>query len=345
MRAPVAIIGVGGVLPGASDVPGFWTNLLACRSAVRAPAGELCFDPTQYVGEITIGGRVPPPYFGRAQLAAGWVTDQWTFDWRRYRIPPADAAAVNRMQWVTLEAGSQALGGVQRLPRDRTAIVIGASGLGFQKDVGLRVRRADMLDALRATAGWQRLDEATRARVLTAAARGFDARVKECSSDDTVGVLGSVAAARIAMHHDLYGPHYAVDADHGSALAALEVAIAGLDDGEWDCALAGGVSELLTPVELAAYAAAGLLSPSGRARPFADDADGLVLGEGAALFALKRLDDALRDGDTVYALVRGIGRAARTPTLTAAPAMPDAAVIAEAMTRAWTAAASAGGLR
>jgi acyl transferase domain-containing protein/molybdopterin converting factor small subunit len=340
MRSLVAVVGVGAVLPDARTADDLWGNLVAGRSALRLPRGEIGFDTRC---NISSNHKV-----GAHTFRGGWIADSWQFDWRRYRIPPADAAIGNRMQFATLEAGSQALDAVKNIPRQRTAIIVGASGLGFQKDGGLRVRSGDLADALRAGAAFGRLDGAARERVASEAMRAFTARLKECSSDDTVGSLASVAAARIAMHHDLYGPHYAVDADHASALAALEIAVAGLVEGEWDCALAGGISELLTPTELAAYAELGALSPSGRLRPFAGDADGTLLGEGAALFALKRLDDAVRDGDRVLAVVRAIGSATATMTATATATAtatratrvlaPDAEVIARAIEGAWRAA-------
>ena len=330
MRSIAAVVGVGAVLPDARTADDFWENLVAGRSALRLPRGEIGFD-TQC--NIFYNSDVAQPTF-----KGGWIADSWQFDWRRYRVPPADAASGNRMQFATLEAGTQALAGVKSLPRARTAIIVGASGLGFQKDGGLRVRSADLLDQLRAAPGWSRLDAAARERLLAEVARAFTARLKECSSDDTVGSLASVAAARIAMHHDLYGPHYAVDADHASALAALEIAIDGLREGEWDCALAGGVSELLTPTELAAYGAFGALSPSGRLRPFAGDADGTLLGEGVAFVALKRLEDARRDGDRVLAVVSAIGRAAPAAASSSPRLAPDAAVIAAAVGDAWRAA-------
>src|SRR6185369_4357902 len=100
-------------------------------------------------------------------------------------------------------------------------------------------------------------------------------------------------------------------------------------DGEWDCVVTGGVSDLLTPLEWLAYDAMGLLSPTGSILSFDARANGTLLGEGAAMFVLKRLADAERDGDTIYAVLSGAS-VASAPSGT----MPAAMVRHSALSRA-----------
>jgi acyl transferase domain-containing protein len=237
----------------------------------------------------------------------GFVTDEWRFDWKRFRIPPADLAAVNPLSFATLAAGVEALADV-RIPRETTAVVLGSSGLGYQRDSALRIHLAEMSEAIAGSAAFASCGERGE-RARHAAIRALEARIEACSSDNVVGSLASVAAARIAMHLDLYGPHYSVDADHASGLAALEIAVRGLMQHEWDCVLTGGVSELVGPLEHAAYAARGWISQGGAPRPFDPQADGTVLGEGAVVIALKRVQDAVRDGDRILAMVRACATA------------------------------------
>ena len=115
----------------------------------------------------------------------------------------------------------------------------------------------------------------------------------------------SLASGRIAYRLGLKGPAYTVDSACSSSLLAIHLACRSLQDGESDLALAGGVSITLDPRKMSSGSAQGMLSPTGRCRAFDAAADGFVLGEAAVMFLFKRLDDAVRDGDRVLALVRG----------------------------------------
>src|SRR5690606_2440734 len=193
---------------------------------------------------------------------AGFVTD-FRFDWRRFRVPPADAAAVNPMQWMVLEAGAQALEGPSAIPRDTTGIILGSTGLGWQPDSGLRIRLEEMLDAVRESEAFGALPPHLQQEALERTARQLRARFKEVSEDNVVGASASVAAGRLNMHFDLRGPHYSVDAGFASSLAAVDLAVRALRDGELDLAVTGGVSERLGPLELIAFSKLGGLSAEG----------------------------------------------------------------------------------
>ncbi|GAA2433704.1 non-ribosomal peptide synthetase/type I polyketide synthase [Streptomyces glaucus] len=119
------------------------------------------------------------------------------------------------------------------------------------------------------------------------------------------GNLPNLLAARIAQHFDLDGPALAVDTACSSALVALHLARRSLTAGECDIALVGGVNLHLTPTAHRMLHAAQALSPTGRSRAFAADADGFVPGEGGAVLVLRREEDARRAGDDLLAVVRG----------------------------------------
>lgn len=152
------------------------------------------------------------------------------------------------------------------------------------------------------------------------------------------GFMGNsfaVASGRIAHALGLHGPALTVDTACSSGLVAVHMACRSLDDGESDLALAGGATVLLEPRKLAAGSAQGMLSATGRCRAFDADADGFVSSEGCAVVLLKRLPDALRDGDRILAVVRGTaanqdGRTASlaTPSVTAQTAVYRAALAA-----------------
>src|SRR5262249_52399385 len=116
----------------------------------------------------------------------GFVSD-FVFDWRKFKVPPADAKTVNPLQWMILQARAQALEAAGALPRDRTAIILGSTGLGWQKDSGLRIRLDDMLDAVRATPEFGELPPGTREAALKTTSERLKARLLEVSEDNVVG--------------------------------------------------------------------------------------------------------------------------------------------------------------
>jgi acyl transferase domain-containing protein/acyl carrier protein len=122
------------------------------------------------------------------------------------------------------------------------------------------------------------------------------------------GYMGNsfaMGSGRIAYAMGLHGPAMTVDTACSSGLAAIHLACRSLHDGESDIALAGGASVMFEPRKAASGSAIGMLSPTGRCRAFDVAADGFVAGEGCVVVLLKRLPDALADGDRILAVVRG----------------------------------------
>jgi polyketide synthase 5 len=119
------------------------------------------------------------------------------------------------------------------------------------------------------------------------------------------GTSFSLASGRIAYALGVHGPAVTVDTACSSGLSAIHMACRSLHDGESDLAVAGGVSVLLEPRKVAGGSAAGMLSPTGRCHAFDESADGFVSSEGCVVMTLKRLEDAVADGDRVLAVIRG----------------------------------------
>ncbi|MDE0710104.1 MAG: SDR family NAD(P)-dependent oxidoreductase, partial [bacterium] len=124
-------------------------------------------------------------------------------------------------------------------------------------------------------------------------------------ADSYLGTTGSVAVGRIAFALGLEGPAMPVDMACASSLAAVHQAVVGLQRGEVDMALAGGVNVVLSPPISRFMMDVGMLSPTGRCSPFDASADGYVRGEGCGMVVLKRLSDAEADGDRIWAVIRG----------------------------------------
>jgi acyl transferase domain-containing protein len=119
------------------------------------------------------------------------------------------------------------------------------------------------------------------------------------------GSLLNMIAAAVSQAFDLGGPSFAVDAACSSALVALHEAVVHLRARQCNMAIAGGVYLNLTPDNYVGFARVGAMSASGECRPFDERADGFVMGEGAGAVVLKRLEDARRDGDRIWAIIRG----------------------------------------
>jgi acyl transferase domain-containing protein/NAD(P)-dependent dehydrogenase (short-subunit alcohol dehydrogenase family)/SAM-dependent methyltransferase/acyl carrier protein len=136
---------------------------------------------------------------------------------------------------------------------------------------------------------------------------------------ELTGSAPSILAARIAYHLNLRGPAVAVDTACSSSITALHFACRALQLGEIDMAVAGGVTLYLTQKRYHLMKQAGMLSPSGTCRPFDDAADGTVPGEAAAVVVLKRLEDAVRDRDSIYGTIvsSGINQDGKTNGITA----------------------------
>lgn len=118
------------------------------------------------------------------------------------------------------------------------------------------------------------------------------------------GLAPSLGPNRISYFFNLQGPSEAVETACSSALVAVHRAVESIISGNCNAAIAGGINLLLLPDTFIGFAKAGMLAPDGRSKPFSDAADGYGRGEGAGLIYLKRLEDAERDGDKIYAVIR-----------------------------------------
>ncbi|MBR3899406.1 MAG: acyltransferase domain-containing protein, partial [Elusimicrobiaceae bacterium] len=126
-------------------------------------------------------------------------------------------------------------------------------------------------------------------------------------TEDTMpGELPNVIAGRLANVFDVHGTNFTVDAACATSLAAVDQAVNGLREGNFDMAIVGGVDQMMSPSAYIKFCKIGALSEKGSC-PFDAKADGFVMAEGAGTIILKRLSDAVKDGDKVYAVIRAIG--------------------------------------
>ena len=303
----VAVVGVGSVLPDAPDVAAFWRNLTEGRYSISdVPADrwdpDLYFDPDPHAPDKTYS-RI-----------GGWVRDfQWLpLEWR-LPVPPKVSDAMDRTQKWSIAAARQALldyGYPERpLDNDRTAVILGNAMAGdLHYLTALRAYQPEYAEVLKAAPSFAALPADVRQALLDDLLTGSRERFPVITEDSMPGELGNIIAGRVANLFNFHGPNFIADAACASALAAIDAAVEGLEAGDYDAVITGGIDANMGAPSFIKFSAIGALSATGT-RPYHDGADGFVMGEGAAVFLLKRLADAERDGDHIYAVLRGIGGA------------------------------------
>ncbi len=300
---PIAVVGMACRYPGAGNVRQLWENILARRRQFRRfPAGRLSledyFDPDPKAADRT--------YCPRAAVIDGFV-----FDWAARRIPQSTYAATDIAHWLALETALEALedAGLEKpdVPGPRTGVIVGNSLTGEQTRAHtMRLRWPYVRRALEAAARSRRMDS-SGIRELVAAMEGFFKSAFPAVSEDTLaGGLSNTIAGRICNYLDLSGGGYTVDGACASSLLAVATAARELSDGSLDLALAGGVDVSLDPFEMVGFAKAGALTGTDM-NVYDAAGNGFIPGEGCGFVVLKRLADARRDGDYVYAVLHGWG--------------------------------------
>jgi phthiocerol/phenolphthiocerol synthesis type-I polyketide synthase D len=299
---PVAVVGIGCRFPGGVIGPEAYWTFLA--NGVDA-IGEI--PPDRWNADEFYD----PDTFAPGRMSSKWggfLPDVTGFDADFFGISPREAEAMDPQQRVMLEVAWEALEHAGFVPDQlvgvRAAVMMGVYYTEYQ---GISAANPDSIDAYSAT-----------------------------------GNAHAVAVGRIAYLLGLRGPAIAVDSACSSSLVTIHLACQSLRLRESDLALAGGVSLILRPETQIAMSKWGMLSPRGRCHSFDAGADGFVRGEGAGVVVLKRLTDAIRDGDRVLAVVRGsaINQDGRSNGLTAPNTLAQRDVITRALRSADVAGAS-----
>lgn len=242
------------------------------------------------------------------QDQGGFFADIAGFDPVAFGLDDATSLAMDPHQRLLLEVADQAIADAG-LSRDRLA----GSRTGVW--LGLGAQNGDYVHWLMQVA--DNLPPAVAAHIID-------------------GGFHSLMPGRLSYHYDLRGPSLVVDAACASGLVAVAQACDALRRGDCDLGLAAAVNLVLSPLVGQAVTRAGLWSKRGRCRPFDADADGFVRGEGAGLLVLKRLSDALRDGDAIRAVIRGtsVGQDGHSNGLTAPNGPAQEAIIRSALDQA-----------
>ena len=288
---------MGCLFPRAHDLKAYWRLLRASEDGVT-DVPETHWSLDDYFD--------PDP--GRADLTycrRGAFLSPTDFDPTEFGIPPTALEATDTAQLLGLVVAKAALadagyGPERDFDRSRTSVLLGVTGTQeLVIPLGARLGHPLWRRAMR-EAGVS--DSVAESVIGTMA----DAHVP-WQENSFPGLLGNVVAGRIANRLNLKGTNCVVDAACASSLSAVHLALLELGTGRTDMVVSGGVDALNDIFMFMCFSKTKALSPTGDARPFAKDADGTVIGEGVGMVVLKRVEDAERDGDRIYAVIRGIG--------------------------------------
>ncbi|MDR3632679.1 MAG: beta-ketoacyl synthase N-terminal-like domain-containing protein, partial [Isosphaeraceae bacterium] len=294
---PVAIIGMGCLFPKADGLGRYWANIRDRVDAI-SDVPETHWRAEDY---FDADPKAPDHTYARR----GGFLSPVDFPALDFGIAPNNLEATDTTQLLGLLVARQALedagyGAGRPFDRDRVSVILGVTGtLELVIPLGARLGHPIWRRALK-TAG---VPDDTAETVVQQIADSYVG----WQENSFPGLLGNVAAGRIANRLDLGGTNCVIDAACASSLGALNLALLELAAGRSDMVLTGGLDTFNDIFMYMCFSKTPALSPSGDARPFDGSADGTILGEGLGVVVLKRLEDARRDGDRVYAVIKSVG--------------------------------------
>ncbi|HEX3147858.1 MAG TPA: SDR family NAD(P)-dependent oxidoreductase [Gemmataceae bacterium] len=294
---PLAIVGIGCLFPKADGPGAFWANIKQGVDCV-GPVPSTHWSPDDYLD-------ADPKAPDMTYAARGAFLDAVDFNPLEFGISPVDLEATDTSQLLGLVAARQALNDAgytadRQFDKNRVSVILGVTGtLELVIPLGARLGHPRWRKAL-AAAG---VDKATADKVVQDIADSY----VPWQENSFPGLLGNVVAGRIANKLDLGGTNCVVDAACASSLSAIHLAGLELAAGRCDVAVTGGVDTFNDIFMYMCFSKTPALSKTGDAKPFDADGDGTILGEGLGIVVLKRLADAERDGDRIYAVLKAIG--------------------------------------
>ncbi|MCX4903171.1 type I polyketide synthase [Streptomyces sp. NBC_00878] len=295
-QVPIAIVGIAALAPGASDAEGFWRTVLTGQDLITDVPDDHWLIDDYYDPD--------PSAPDRTYARRGAFLPAIDFDPAAYGIPPNALPATDTTQLLSLAVAERVLADAglddpAAFDGERTGVILGTAALELLHTMSNRMQRPVWLKSLRESGVPEDRAQAVCDRIA--------AHYVPWQEATFPGVLSNVVAGRIASRFDLHGTNFTADAACGSSLAAVTAAVNELAVGTADLMVTGGVDTLNDILMYMCFSKTPALSQKGDCRPFSDAADGTMLGEALVMFVLKRLADAERDGDRIYAVLRGIG--------------------------------------
>ncbi len=302
----IAIVGMGCTLPDADNPEQLWENILGKKYSISEMDEdrfdrELYYNPDRSAEDSSY------------TILAGQAK-QFSFDAEKFGYTPEKAKRLSRSQQLVLQTAQQAVESGGLLAEDgtlacddpkRTAVII-ATCLGNELGNSLQLKYwyPEMLSMLEKTPAFAALTDDEKETVKQTLLEGMEG--DNPGYDPVHGMLLNIEASRVAKHLGAKGTNFIVDAACASSFTAIEAGMGELLSGDHDQVVVGGVNTHLAPESFIGFAKMGTLSAKG-SYPFDQRADGFILGEGSAVFVLKRMKDALRDGNKIFGVINAVG--------------------------------------
>jgi 8-amino-7-oxononanoate synthase len=290
---PIAIVGMSCLFPGSSRLDTFWRSMQEGRAHFR----EVPLDRWNHRAFYSADRRSTATTYARK---IAYLDDIRSFGPEQYDMPSRRAYPMDPQQRLFLDQTRLALDDAgyrgRQLP-PATGVYVGASAAEYRDVVAGGIRARQIFGG----------EWGISPSLAPGAAAGAVRNIAPIQKYSMVGVLSNMIACNVSAAFDLRGPASVIDAACSSALLAVHEAVLHLRAGVCDAAIVGGAYTICTPDLLVGFGRIGALSESDVCRPFDQQADGFVLGEGVGVVVLKRLEDAVRDQDHVWAVVAGVG--------------------------------------
>ncbi len=299
----IAVIGVGCYYPGAANVSELWENILARRVQFRRMLDQR-LPLSDYYDE-------DPKSTDKTYLTKAAFLENFQFDWGRLRIPKKTVESTDIVHWLALDIALKTFEDagykLSEIPLQNTGVIVGNTLTGEQtRSQSLRLRWPYVQKVLNATLGHLGKSIEERSQIASEMEKIYKSAFYPVTEDSLAGGLANTIAGRICNYLNLKGGGYIVDGACSSSLLAVATAADALKMGNMDLALAGGVDISLDPFELVGFSRAGALAKD-QMRVYDQKANGFLPGEGCGFVLLKRLNDAIRDKNYVYAVIKGWG--------------------------------------
>ncbi|MCL1937562.1 MAG: 4'-phosphopantetheinyl transferase superfamily protein [Candidatus Azobacteroides sp.] len=294
----IAIVGMSCYFPGAKTIGEFWNNLVnGVDSVTKAPEE-----------------RIHPIYFSESKKVEpdrfyfnkGGFVDPITIDPLQYGLLPIAAEGTDAEHLISLQLVKDALtdAGVyeKNIPLQKCCFILGKGGYSGLSAFRIAeyVYQAMTLEVIA-----QDVCPGASAESLEKIRKEYQMRLGRFQADTAAGMMPNLVVSQAVNRFNMKGPAYTVDAACASSLIAVEQAVNFLLNDQCDIALAGGMHLSQGASFWSVFNLLGAASHKGEISPFSEDADGLLIGEGAGLVVLKRLEKAIADNDRIYAVLKG----------------------------------------
>jgi len=296
-ECPIAVVGMASIFADAKNLENYWDNIFESVDAIKdVPSDRWAVD--DYYSSN-------PKDADKTYCKRGGFLPEIDFDPMEFGLPPNILELTDIAQLLSLVVAREVLndagiGDGSGYDRDKVGITLGVGG--GQKQISPLTSRLQgpVLEKVLKASGVDAEDRAMIIEKFKKAYIGWE-------ENSFPGMLGNVISGRIANRFDFGGTNCVVDAACAGSLAAIKLAISDLLEHRSEVMISGGVCCDNSPFMYMSFSKTPAFTTNEDIRPFDNDSKGMMIGEGIGMMAFKRLEDAERDGDKIYAVLKGIG--------------------------------------